>query len=49
VDVRWRFALSPKVWTTDTTPGRKPFSFTVAAALSSFTVCATFGLSLYGP
>ena len=34
----WKFALSPKVWTTDTNPGRKPFSSTAAAAMSSLTV-----------
>jgi hypothetical protein len=34
----WNFAPSPKVWTTDTIPGRKPFSSTAAAAISSLTV-----------
>ena len=33
----WNFAPSPKVWTTDTIPGRKSFSPT-AASMSSLTV-----------
>ena len=32
-----KFVLAPKVWITDTIPGRKPFSST-AAATGSFTV-----------
>ena len=33
----WNFAPSLKVWTTDTSPGRKPFSST-AATMKSLTV-----------
>jgi hypothetical protein len=33
----WNLAPSPKVWTPDTIPGRKPFSST-AATMSSLTV-----------
>ena len=35
---RWKLALSPKVWTTETIPGRKPFPSRTAAEVSSFTV-----------